>query len=198
MRRARRVRMIAALGAAAAGLAIAAPAQGAPPGSSEPTSPAALTAPPGSSEPPDAPETGDAEYWRERALAAERTARRATRRALRAERIVHRLRAERKVLRRRWRPSVDYAIRVASVTYAIPAWEMRAVAWCESRFFPSATNESSDAAGLFQFLRSTWAGTPYRGFPRYDPLASALAAGWLAQASAPGPQWSWRRWECKP
>lgn len=51
----------------------------------------------------------------------------------------------------------------------------------ESGGDPSATNRSSKAAGLFQFLWSTWAGTPQgrAGRSPYDPLAAREAARWM-------------------
>src|SRR5437899_18883 len=58
------------------------------------------------------------------------------------------------------------------------SWALR-VASCESGYNPNAVNASSGAAGLFQFLRSTWAGTPYAGSSIFDPVANAKAAAWL-------------------
>ena len=51
----------------------------------------------------------------------------------------------------------------------------------ESRGVASATNPSSKAAGLFQFLWSTWAGTPQgrAGLSPYDPVAARSAARWM-------------------
>lgn len=67
---------------------------------------------------------------------------------------------------------------------------MRAVAYCESRFNPYAYNHSSGAAGLYQFLASTWAGTPYARYPRTSAKWSALAAGWMWVHGRRG------EWEC--
>lgn len=66
-------------------------------------------------------------------------------------------------------------------------WALR-VANCESHYNPYAVNSSSGAAGLFQFLPSTWAHSPYAGQSPFDPVANARAAAWLYQRSGPG-QW---------
>jgi hypothetical protein len=61
------------------------------------------------------------------------------------------------------------------------------IAWFESRGDASARNPRSGAAGLFQFLPGTWAGTPQgrAGASVYDPLAARAAARWmLAQGRA--------------
>jgi hypothetical protein len=53
----------------------------------------------------------------------------------------------------------------------------------ESGWDPTAQNPRSRAAGLAQFLPSTWATTPegQRGLSSFEPLASIDAAIWLAQ-----------------
>jgi uncharacterized protein YraI len=74
---------------------------------------------------------------------------------------------------------------VVSIIYAAAAMygqngdAMLAVASCESVLDPNATNSSSGAAGLFQFLPSTWVTTPYGGYNIYDPVANAQAAAWM-------------------
>jgi Transglycosylase SLT domain len=65
------------------------------------------------------------------------------------------------------------------------------VAWCESRYHPNSVNSDSGASGLFQFLPSTWSGTPYASQSPFDPRANAFAAAWLY--SHYGPQ----RWVCQ-
>jgi len=70
------------------------------------------------------------------------------------------------------------------------SWALR-VARCESGYNPNAVNASSGAAGLFQFLRSTWAGTPYAASSPFDPVANARAAAWLYVHGGPG------NWQCK-
>lgn len=64
---------------------------------------------------------------------------------------------------------------------------LRRKAWCESRFDARAQN-ASGAAGLFQFLPSTWRSTPFGGFSIFDPYANALAAGWM-HARGRGGEW---------
>jgi muramidase (phage lysozyme) len=113
---------------------------------------------------------------------------------LRAERDA--LRAENRTLRRtlRHRPDVQEAMRLSSLVYGVPLNELRRVTWCESRWNPRAQNRTSTAAGLAQFLDSTWARTPYRSENVYSAHANALAAGWLWRANGG----SWREWVCRP
>ena len=66
-------------------------------------------------------------------------------------------------------------------------WAMN-VAYCESRYHPNSVNSSSGAAGLFQFLPSTWAFTPYAKYSPFDPKYNALAAAWLYKRDGPS-QW---------
>ncbi|MGH7903900.1 MAG: transglycosylase family protein [Candidatus Dormibacteraceae bacterium] len=67
------------------------------------------------------------------------------------------------------------------------SWAQR-VAMCESGDNPNAENPSGHM-GLFQFARSTWNGTPYRGRSPFDAVANARAAAWLYSHDGPG-QWS--------
>jgi soluble lytic murein transglycosylase-like protein len=71
-------------------------------------------------------------------------------------------------------------------------WAYR-VAWCESRYNPGAYNRSSGAAGLFQFIPSTWRNTPQgrAGMSPFDPYANAEAAAWLYKVGGP------RHWSCR-
>jgi hypothetical protein len=69
-------------------------------------------------------------------------------------------------------------------------WAMR-IAWCESRYHPNSVNSDSGASGLFQFLPSTWGGTPWASQSPFDPVANAQAAAWLYNRYGPG------RWACK-
>jgi soluble lytic murein transglycosylase-like protein len=71
---------------------------------------------------------------------------------------------------------------------AAQSWALR-VAKCESNYNPYAVNRSSGASGLFQFLPSTWAASPYHAQSVFDPTANAHAAAWLYQRSGPS-QWS--------
>ena len=65
------------------------------------------------------------------------------------------------------------------------------VAYCESRYHPNSVNSDSGASGLFQFMPSTWGGTPYASQSPFDPVANSYAAAWLY--SHYGPQ----RWSCQ-
>jgi Transglycosylase SLT domain len=53
------------------------------------------------------------------------------------------------------------------------------IAYRESRFDWRATNASSGAAGLYQFMPGTWRSTPYRRYSPYHPRWAALAAMWM-------------------
>jgi hypothetical protein len=87
------------------------------------------------------------------------------------------------------RTSVAEAINLACVSYGHCA-ELWRKARCESRFDPRAANPSG-SKGLFQFLDSTWASTPYGRFSVWSPYANALAAGWM-HAHGRGGEWSCR------
>lgn len=65
------------------------------------------------------------------------------------------------------------------------------LAWRESRYQPGATNSQSGAAGLLQFLPSTWAGSwnPYRARSPYSAKWNALA-GALALSRGYASWWS--------
>jgi regulator of protease activity HflC (stomatin/prohibitin superfamily) len=69
-------------------------------------------------------------------------------------------------------------------------WAMN-VAYCESRYHPNSVNTDSGASGLFQFLPSTWGGTPWASHSPFDPVANAQAAAWLYSHYGPG------RWVCQ-
>lgn len=74
--------------------------------------------------------------------------------------------------------SVVEAIELAAATYG-NGDQLWRKARCESGLNPRARNLSSAATGLFQFLPSTWASTPYGRFNIESPYANALAAGWM-------------------
>ena len=69
-------------------------------------------------------------------------------------------------------------------------WALQ-IAHCESTNNPNAVNTDSNAQGLFQFLPSTWAGTPYASQSPFDPTANAKAAAWLLQTYGPS------QWQCQ-
>jgi uncharacterized protein YraI len=70
-------------------------------------------------------------------------------------------------------------IYAAADQYGQSREDMLRVARCESVLDPSAVNASSNASGLFQFLPSTWATTPYADQDIFDPVANAEAAAWM-------------------
>jgi hypothetical protein len=88
--------------------------------------------------------------------------------------------------RTRWRPTVDYAIRLASAVTGVPAQELYAVARCESGLNPFARN--GRYLGVFQL---GWA--PFGAFSPFDPVANALSAAVTVRRDG-----SWRQWECRP
>jgi len=67
------------------------------------------------------------------------------------------------------------------------------VAYCESRYHPNSVNSESGASGLFQFMPSTWGGTPWASKSPFDPVANAQAAAWLYSRPYGGPG----RWTCQ-
>ena len=83
------------------------------------------------------------------------------------------------VIRQTWAPLGPEAV----------VWAQR-IAFCESTYNPYSVNRTSAASGLFQFLPSTWAGTPYASQSPFDPVANSTAAAWLYQRYGP------RQWEC--
>jgi hypothetical protein len=69
----------------------------------------------------------------------------------------------------------------------VVVWALR-IAACESGYRPNAVNSSSGAMGLFQFMPSTWARSPFAAQDPFDPRINAQAAAWLYQRSGPA-QW---------
>src|SRR5262245_55145912 len=90
----------------------------------------------------------------------------------------------RRLLARRWNPTVHYAIQLASAATGVPSWELYSVARCESGLDPFAAN--GRYLGVFQL---SWA--PF-GFSPFDPLANVLSAAMTVRREG------WRQWECKP
>ena len=93
-----------------------------------------------------------------------------------------------------WEPLVREYFPPAAVASAL------AIIECESGGNPHAKNPRSSAAGLFQFLESTWDEVaPPLGAGSYDSGAVFLPAWNVAAGaaySAGGSDWS--RWECSP
>lgn len=90
------------------------------------------------------------------------------------------IRVQRADLRRHWQPTAEHVIALAAIAYRQSSATLYRKASCETgrTFNPFALNPSG-AGGWFQFLPSTWAGTPYAAFSRFDPLAASLAASWM-------------------
>lgn len=103
----------------------------------------------------------------------------------RLHRVVERQRA---VLRHR--PSVQEAITLGAVLFGVDRQRMSAVMWRESRHRPWAKNPRSTAAGLSQFLDSTWASTPCgrAGLSVYSAYANAACMGWYVA------HYGWSAW----
>jgi hypothetical protein len=78
----------------------------------------------------------------------------------------------------RYDPETSTAIGLAATVYGHGA-ELWRKARCESHYHRYSVNGDSGAAGLFQFLPSTWARTPFGRYSVFDPYANALAAGWM-------------------
>jgi hypothetical protein len=90
------------------------------------------------------------------------------------------------------KPTVVEAVNLAAAAYGHgPALWRKARCETGGTFSPSARNRASGAAGLFQFLPSTWRSTPFRRFSVWSPYANALAAGWM-HAEGRGGEWSCR------
>ncbi len=96
-------------------------------------------------------------------------------------------------LRHRWQDTSLEAIAYASTAYGVSYQTLRRKAYCETggTFDPYAKNRSSSASGLFQFLTSTWASTPYARFSIFDPYANALGAAWMHDVGRGG------EWACR-
>lgn len=75
--------------------------------------------------------------------------------------------------------NITAIITAAAQRYGQSPAAMIAVAQCESSLNPNAYNGEYGASGLFQFLPSTWATTPYANANIFDPYASANAAAWM-------------------
>jgi hypothetical protein len=72
-------------------------------------------------------------------------------------------------------------IRDAARRHLQPEEDLLRVGRCESNLDPRAVNPAGPYFGLFQFLRSTWATTPYAERDIFDPIANANAAAWMWQ-----------------
>lgn len=77
------------------------------------------------------------------------------------------------------RDEIIQIIYAAADKYGQPRADMLRVAQCESVLDPNAVNPASGVSGLFQFLPSTWATTPYANQDIFDPVANSEAAAWM-------------------
>lgn len=68
-------------------------------------------------------------------------------------------------------------------------WALR-VARCESNYNPNAVNQWSGTEGLFQFMPSTWRGTPYGQYNVFSAKYNSLGAAWLYSRQGGSP------WQC--
>jgi hypothetical protein len=82
-------------------------------------------------------------------------------------------------------------IREAARAFHQPEEDLIRVGRCESHLDPRAVNPAGPYFGLFQFLRSTWASTPFAERDIFDPVANASAAAWMWQQGRRG------EWTCQ-
>lgn len=73
-------------------------------------------------------------------------------------------------------PVIAHAIEAASQAHGVPYELLRAVAWVESRFSPTARNAKSGASGLFQLMPATAEGL---GVDPFNPVLAADGAARL-------------------
>lgn len=73
---------------------------------------------------------------------------------------------------------IERIIKRAARKYGQSKRKMLRVARCESNLDPCAVG-SGKYYGLFQFLQSTFDGTPFRKEDIFDPKANAYAAAWM-------------------
>lgn len=97
-----------------------------------------------------------------------------------------------------WRPLVETYFPADLVDDALVVID------CESNGDPLAHNPVSGAAGLFQFIPSTWdwasVSAGWAGASPYDPEANVATAAWLVADSIAGGHsgGAWGHWSCKP
>ncbi len=96
-------------------------------------------------------------------------------------------RAQVRHVERTWRPTVTYALTLASAVFGVPYSDLAAVSHCESTWNPFAVEPGGTYKGLFQL---GW--RPF-GLNPFDPIANALSAAQTVRHDG-----SWRQWQCKP
>jgi uncharacterized protein YraI len=82
-------------------------------------------------------------------------------------------------------------IYTAADAYGQSREDMLRVATCESGLDPNNVTPPYDASGLFQFLPSTSASTPFADQNIFDPVANANAAAWMWSVGRQG------EWVCQ-
>jgi len=91
-------------------------------------------------------------------------------------------------LRHRCNHSVLACIDRAAHLHRVNRWMLRRRAWCESTMNPLASNGTH--IGLFQFLPSTYATTPYAGRGSiWSAKWNSLAAAWMQRVGR-GNEWT--------
>jgi len=91
-------------------------------------------------------------------------------------------------LRHQCNHSVVACIDRAAHLHRVNRWMLRRRAWCESTMNPLASNGTH--IGLFQFLPSTYATTPYAGRGSiWSPKWNSLAAAWMQRVGR-GNEWT--------
>lgn len=103
-----------------------------------------------------------------------------------ARRLEHRLRVRLVPVENAY----EHAAELAATVYGVDAGMLIRKGRCESSGWTRFLNTVTGAAGPWQFLRSTWASTPFAAFSPYDPVAAALAAGWMHHVGRGG------EWDC--
>lgn len=86
------------------------------------------------------------------------------------------------------RACVEELIRQRHIGEPEAAWLLR-IPGCESSWNPELPPNSAGATGLFQFLPSTWAGTPYGDHSIYSAFWQSRAAAWLYEKDGGGSEW---------
>lgn len=125
----------------------------------------------------------DAMWWAKRAVQARKDANARGKTVKRLKTVV------------KYSPTIDECVTLATITYPkftkARAWKIiHRESWTSGRQF--AKNKHSTASGLYQFLTSTFATTPYgrAGMSIWSPCASSLAAGWMHQ-NGRGGEWAY-------